>query len=107
MLSVSDVLSVSGSKDRAFLMRLCLMVLQVQLAEAFERFWGRFGDRHLCVSNAMKDELQKHWKIKATVFYDRPPAQFEPTPLAQKVSPVKTLFKGRSQIMEEGFDQTY
>ncbi len=62
-----------------------LVVLQVQLAEAFERFWGRFGDRHLCVSNAMRDELQKHWNIKATVFYDRPPAQFEPTPLVQKV----------------------
>ncbi len=70
---------------------LVLLVLQVQLAEAFERFWGRFGDRHLCVSNAMKDELQKHWRIKATVFYDRPPAQFEPTPLAQKVCPVRTL----------------
>ncbi len=66
------------------------MTLQVQLAEAFERFWGRFGDRHLCVSNAMKDELQKHWSIKATVFYDRPPAQFEPTPLAQKVCPART-----------------
>lgn len=58
---------------------------QVQLAEAFERFWGRFGDRHLCVSRAMKDELRKNWRIEATVFYDRPPAQFEPTPLEQKV----------------------
>ena len=58
---------------------------QVQLAEAFERFWGRFGDRHLCVSRAMKDELHKNWRIEATVFYDRPPARFEPTPLEQKV----------------------
>ena len=58
---------------------------QVQLAEVVERFWGRFGDRHLCVSRAMKDELQQNWGIKAVVFYDRPPAQFEPTPLEQKV----------------------
>ena len=60
-------------------------MMQVQLAEAFERFWGRFGDRHLCVSKAMKHELQKNWRIQPTVFYDRPPAQFEPTPLEQKV----------------------
>ena len=59
--------------------------VQVQLAEVVERFWGRFGDRHLCVSRAMKDDLQQNWGIKAVVFYDRPPAQFEPTPLEQKV----------------------
>ena len=62
------------------------LIVQVQLAENVERFWGRFGDRHLCVSRAMKDELQQNWRIKAVVFYDRPPAQFEPTPLEQKVS---------------------
>ena len=61
------------------------LVVQVQLAEIVERFWGRSGDRHLCVSRAMKDELQQNWGIKAVVFYDRPPAQFEPTPLDQKV----------------------
>ena len=75
-----------------------MVVLQVQLAEAFERFWGQFGDRHLCVSNAMKEELQKHWRIKATVFYDRPPAQFEPTPLAQKVCACHDLMARRAGL---------
>lgn len=78
----------------SFPIALCLVVSQVQLAEAFERFWGRFGDRHLCVSRAMKEELQKHWSIKATVFYDRPPAQFEPTPLVHKVCVCHDLFTG-------------
>ena len=54
---------------------------QVRLAERLERFWGRRGAVHLCVSRAMQQELASGWGIQATVFHDRPPASFRPTPL--------------------------
>ena len=57
---------------------------QVKLAERFERFWGRAAACHLCVSKAMQAELAQGWRIRATVFYDRPPAHFRPTPLQQQ-----------------------
>ncbi|KAK9909090.1 hypothetical protein WJX75_007012 [Coccomyxa subellipsoidea] len=56
----------------------------VALANLYERFWGRFGHKHLCVSAAMRTELQRSWRIQATVFYDRPPSHFRPTPLKQQ-----------------------
>ncbi len=59
---------------------------QVALAKLYERFWGRFGHKHLCVSAAMRSELQRGWHIQATVFYDRPPSHFRPTPIKQQVS---------------------
>ena len=60
--------------------------MQVKLAERFERFWGPTAARHLCVSKAMQAELLQSWRIRATVFYDRPPAHFRPTPLKQQVA---------------------
>ncbi|CAL8460619.1 g148 [Coccomyxa elongata] len=54
------------------------------LAKLYERFWGRFGHKHLCVSAAMRTELQRGWHIQATVFYDRPPSHFRPTPIKQQ-----------------------
>ncbi|EIE25385.1 glycosyl transferase family 1 protein [Coccomyxa subellipsoidea C-169] len=56
----------------------------VALAKLYERFWGRFGHKHLCVSKAMQTELERSWHIKATVFYDRPPSHFRPTPLKEQ-----------------------
>jgi beta-1,4-mannosyltransferase len=59
--------------------------MQVRIAEWFERSWGRLADKHLCVSNAMRAELKHGWHINATVFYDRAPSHFGPTPLKQQV----------------------
>ena len=33
----------------------------------------------------LQAELARNWRIKATVFYDRPPAHFRPATLAEKV----------------------
>ncbi|KAK9809359.1 hypothetical protein WJX73_008651 [Symbiochloris irregularis] len=55
----------------------------VRMAERLERFWGRRAAAHLCVSHAMQRELASGWGIQATVFHDRPPSMFRPTPIAE------------------------
>jgi len=53
----------------------------LRLARWYERTLGRRGDQHLCVSEAMRSELAERWGIPgAIVLYDRPAAQFAPTP---------------------------
>ena len=56
----------------------------VRLAEKYERYWGKKADGAFCVTKAMQEELNKNWKIKATVFYDRPPEFFRPATLKEK-----------------------
>jgi beta-1,4-mannosyltransferase len=53
----------------------------VRLARAYERRAGRRADAHLCVSRAMKAELENRFGIApVAVLYDRPAALFEPLP---------------------------
>lgn len=35
----------------------------------YEHFFGRLATRNLCVTNAMKDDLQKNWGIEYDLFY--------------------------------------
>ncbi|XP_071948728.1 chitobiosyldiphosphodolichol beta-mannosyltransferase-like [Antedon mediterranea] len=56
----------------------------VRFAKWFEKFFGKKADGHFCVTNAMKEDLQKNWSIKACTLYDRPPEIFKETPLTQK-----------------------
>ncbi|KAK6476148.1 chitobiosyldiphosphodolichol beta-mannosyltransferase [Huso huso] len=49
----------------------------VQIAKWYEKFFGRFSNHNLCVTNAMKEDLQKNWSIKATTLYDKPPSIFK------------------------------
>eukprot|EP00798_Chlamydomonas_sp_ICE-L_P023969 gene23970-9542_t len=51
----------------------------VKIALAYEKFWGRQGDAHFCVTEAMKEELALRWGVQATVLYDRPPSFFKRT----------------------------
>ncbi|XP_070837117.1 chitobiosyldiphosphodolichol beta-mannosyltransferase [Chaetodon trifascialis] len=53
----------------------------VRLAAWYERFFGPLANHSLCVTNAMKDDLQRNWSIRATTLYDRPAAIFRETPL--------------------------
>ncbi|KAM7387483.1 hypothetical protein PAMA_009887 [Pampus argenteus] len=53
----------------------------VRLAKWYEHFFGPLATHSLCVTNAMKDDLQKNWGIKATTLYDRPASIFRETPL--------------------------
>ncbi|XP_034046442.1 chitobiosyldiphosphodolichol beta-mannosyltransferase [Thalassophryne amazonica] len=56
----------------------------VQLAKWYEHIFGRLAANNLCVTNAMKEDLQKNWGIKATTLYDRPASIFRETPLKQQ-----------------------
>ncbi len=50
----------------------------IRFAYWIEFTFGKlFTYKHLCVSQAMKQVLQKEHQIDATVFYDRPPKQFQ------------------------------
>ena len=54
----------------------------VSIAKTIERFFGRLGDAHLCVTDAMRNDLIKKWGIDddlIATFHDRPPAMFHPS----------------------------
>ncbi|XP_068581919.1 chitobiosyldiphosphodolichol beta-mannosyltransferase [Cebidichthys violaceus] len=53
----------------------------VRLARWYEHVFGPLAAHHLCVTAAMKDDLQNNWGIRATTLYDRPPSVFRETPL--------------------------
>uniref|UniRef100_A0AAY4CST2 Chitobiosyldiphosphodolichol beta-mannosyltransferase n=1 Tax=Denticeps clupeoides TaxID=299321 RepID=A0AAY4CST2_9TELE len=53
----------------------------VHVARWYEKVFGRSSHSNLCVTNAMKEDLQRNWKIKATTLYDRPPSLFKETPV--------------------------
>ncbi|XP_041634486.1 chitobiosyldiphosphodolichol beta-mannosyltransferase [Cheilinus undulatus] len=53
----------------------------VRIAKWYEHFFGPLAHHNLCVTNAMKDDLQKNWGIRATTLYDRPASIFRETPL--------------------------
>uniref|UniRef100_A0A3B4D8Q6 Chitobiosyldiphosphodolichol beta-mannosyltransferase n=1 Tax=Pygocentrus nattereri TaxID=42514 RepID=A0A3B4D8Q6_PYGNA len=55
--------------------------LIVKVAKWYEKFFGRVSDYNLCVTNAMRHDLQKNWNIRATTLYDKPPSIFRETPL--------------------------
>lgn len=49
----------------------------VRIAKAYEKFWGRRGSAHFCVTKAMQKELHDSWGVQAEVLYDRPPSFFQ------------------------------
>ncbi|XP_073218636.1 chitobiosyldiphosphodolichol beta-mannosyltransferase isoform X3 [Lepidochelys kempii] len=53
----------------------------VQIAEWYEKLFGRLSDYNFCVTNAMKEDLQMNCNIKAITLYDKPAAFFKETPL--------------------------
>ncbi|KAJ8373326.1 hypothetical protein AAFF_G00266290 [Aldrovandia affinis] len=84
----------------------------VRVAKWYERFFGRFSRHNLCVTNAMKEDLQRHWNIKATTLYDKPPLIFRETPLEashslfMKMRDLYPPFQPRGETQREGAEQT-
>jgi beta-1,4-mannosyltransferase len=56
----------------------------VRVARAWERLLGPRADAHLCVSQAMADELARAFGIHAVVLRDRPAARFAPVAPARR-----------------------
>eukprot|EP01126_Amoeba_proteus_P036637 TRINITY_DN373_c0_g1_i26.p1 TRINITY_DN373_c0_g1~~TRINITY_DN373_c0_g1_i26.p1 ORF type:complete len:394 (-),score=67.28 TRINITY_DN373_c0_g1_i26:194-1375(-) len=48
----------------------------VTLYKWFEIFFGRGAHGNLCVSTAMRKDLEDNWGVHASVLYDRPPVEF-------------------------------
>ncbi|EDV19433.1 uncharacterized protein TRIADDRAFT_33634 [Trichoplax adhaerens] len=64
----------------------------VRLSKWYERFFGRLSDANFCVTNAMRDDLQKNWSInRAFTLYDRPPAMFKSLDLESKHKIISVL----------------
>uniref|UniRef100_A0A669PNA4 Chitobiosyldiphosphodolichol beta-mannosyltransferase n=1 Tax=Phasianus colchicus TaxID=9054 RepID=A0A669PNA4_PHACC len=53
----------------------------VLIAKWYEKLFGRLSDYNLCVTDAMKEDLQVNCNIKAVTLYDRPASYFKETPL--------------------------
>ncbi|KAM6957285.1 chitobiosyldiphosphodolichol beta-mannosyltransferase [Aplochiton taeniatus] len=53
----------------------------VRLAKWYEHYFGTLATHNLCVTQSMKDDLQKNWGIRATTLYDKPPTMFKETPV--------------------------
>ena len=57
----------------------------VYIYKAIERTFGKLAFAGICVSKAMKNDLNKNWGINPiTVHYDRPPTRFHPTSVEDK-----------------------
>ncbi|KAJ4427362.1 hypothetical protein ANN_24982 [Periplaneta americana] len=50
----------------------------VRISIWFESYFGRRATASLCVTKAMKVDLEKKWGISAVTLYDRPPDAFRP-----------------------------
>lgn len=68
-------------------LRLGLTNALVRAAEWYEGFFGRRADAHVCVSQAMRDDLLSRWRIHASTLYDRP-LQIESSQLAENLTVV-------------------
>lgn len=61
--------------------------LVLAVARWIERVFGGFADAHICVSRAMKEELERNWGIaNAVVLHDCPPEFFRPATAAERAS---------------------
>lgn len=55
----------------------------VSISVWFESYFGRRATANLCVTKAMKEDLEKMWKISAVTLYDRPPEVFRPISVSE------------------------
>ncbi|XP_017887486.1 chitobiosyldiphosphodolichol beta-mannosyltransferase [Ceratina calcarata] len=58
--------------------------LLVKITKLVESYFGSRADRNFCVSQAMKEDLERNWGVKAKVLYDRPAKEFRPISLTEK-----------------------
>ncbi|XP_029365159.1 chitobiosyldiphosphodolichol beta-mannosyltransferase-like isoform X1 [Echeneis naucrates] len=77
----------------------------VRLAEWYEHFFGPLATHHLCVTNAMRDDLQKNWGIKATTLYDRPASIFREAPVELQHQLFVKLADTYPEFREQGSDE--
>ena len=69
----------------------------LRCAEWIERTFGAYGDRHLCVTDAMRRDLIRQWGLppaRIRAFHDRPAAMYRPSSASQKTELLRRLSEG-------------
>nr|XP_020661599.1 chitobiosyldiphosphodolichol beta-mannosyltransferase [Pogona vitticeps] len=56
----------------------------VRIAKWYEEFFGRLANDSICVTNAMKEDLQAQCNIRAVTLYDKPASFFKETALSDQ-----------------------
>nr|XP_040046472.1 chitobiosyldiphosphodolichol beta-mannosyltransferase isoform X2 [Gasterosteus aculeatus aculeatus] len=77
----------------------------VRLAKWYEHFFGPLAAHSLCVTAAMKDDLQKNWGIGATTLYDRPASVFRETPVKRRHELFVRLADAHLQFQSSGCEE--
>ncbi|XP_017260924.2 chitobiosyldiphosphodolichol beta-mannosyltransferase, partial [Kryptolebias marmoratus] len=78
----------------------------VRLAKWYEHFFGALSSNNLCVTEAMKEDLQTNWGVRATTLYDRPASIFRETPLDLRHQLFITLAHTHPQFQNSGSEGT-
>ena len=76
----------------------------VKFSKCYEVLLCRFAHANLCVSEAMKKDLEKTFGVSAITFYDRPPARFKPASLEEKHKLFKKLGEAHVAFGDKGSD---
>jgi beta-1,4-mannosyltransferase len=75
----------------------------VRLAKAWERWWGRKADAHLCVSTAMRDVLMDEFGLPApTVVHDKPRELLPLLPIASRSAAANRILARAGLTLPEG-----
>ncbi|XP_077172616.1 chitobiosyldiphosphodolichol beta-mannosyltransferase isoform X2 [Paroedura picta] len=80
----------------------------VRIAKWYEQLFGRLSDYNICVTNAMKEDLEVNCNIVAITLYDKPASFFKETPLSDqhklfmKLGKDYAPFKARSRAGDDG-----
>ncbi|KAM3826903.1 chitobiosyldiphosphodolichol beta-mannosyltransferase isoform 1-T1 [Vipera latastei] len=56
----------------------------VRIAKWYEELFGSLSNYNICVTNAMKEDLQMNCNIRAITLYDKPASFFKETPLSEQ-----------------------
>ncbi|KAL0213175.1 hypothetical protein RCL1_006801 [Eukaryota sp. TZLM3-RCL] len=82
----------------------------IKLARYYEKFLGKFGDAHFCVSSAMKKFLVENFAIKndlITVLYDRPAPVFKSLSLIEKHNFLSKISPQLNWINHDKMNQSF
>ncbi|XP_075998947.1 chitobiosyldiphosphodolichol beta-mannosyltransferase [Genypterus blacodes] len=77
----------------------------VRLAKWYEHVFGPLATHNLCVTQAMRDDLQKNWGIRATTLYDKPASIFGETPLKLRQQLFASLAQTHPEFRHSGSEE--
>ena len=81
----------------------------VHLARFYEQFFGKWATLHLCVTKAMRNELEGVWGLQGPIYtlYDEPPAHFKPLSDQDKRDFLKRVTFQEHELVMDGQDKLH